>query len=238
MALTVQSLYILASGAERAKEQLDIVSNNVANVDTPGFKKILMEEFSQHIPKNRGDAYNLMVFPRFKRTDVILSQGALRKTGNPLDLALKGSGFFAVKGKSGEIYTRNGHFFVNSDGKLVDQNGNPVLDISGKEIFLTGSEKVTVTSDGEVYEGNRKVGILKIVDYQKVKPLGDSYYQGIGTPMATDAKILQGFLENSNVSPIKEMVELIEAQRRFEIYGNLMRALDYVNVKSTEIGKL
>ncbi len=238
MALTVQPLYVLASGSERAKEQLDIVTNNIANVNTPGFKRILMEEFSQHIPRNRGDSYNLLIFPRFKRTDVVLEQGALRKTGNPLDVALKGRGFFAVKTKAGEVYTRNGHFFIGPDGTLVDANGNPVLDISDREIVLRGESKVTITEDGVVYDGDRKVGVLKIVDFSSVKPLGNSYYAGNGQPMATDAAVLQGYLEDSNVNPVKEMVRLIEAQRRFEIYGNLIRGLDQLNLKSNEIGKV
>ena len=238
MALTVQPLYVLAAGSERAKEQLNIVTNNIANVNTPGFKRVLMEEFSQHIPKNRGDSYNLLIFPRFKQTDVVLEQGALKKTGNPLDVALKGRGFFAVKTKAGEVYTRNGHFFIGPDGKLVDANGNPVLDISGGEIVLSGESKVTITEDGVVYDGDRKVGVLKVVDFSSVKPLGNSYYRGIGRPMATDAAVLQGYLEDSNVNPVKEMVKLIEAQRRFEIYGNLIRGLDQLNLKSNEIGKV
>ena len=238
MALTVQPLYVLAAGGERAKEQLDIITNNIANVDTPGFKRIMMEEFSQHIPNNRGDSYNLLVFPRFKQTDVILTQGSLRKTGNPLDVALKGSGFFAVRTRAGEVYTRNGHFFLDSNGRLVDQNGNPVLDISGREIVLTSETGVTITEDGVVYDGDRKAGVLKIVDFASVKPLGNSYYQGFGQPQATDAAVLQGYLEDSNVNPVKEMVELIEAQRRFEIYGNLIRSLDQMNLRSNEIGKV
>ncbi len=238
MAITLQTLYILASGAERAKERLNVTTNNIANVNTPGFKKILMEEFSQHIPNNKGDAYNLMVFPRFKQTHVVLTQGALRKTGNPLDLALKGRGFFAVKVGNGEVYTRNGHFFIDSNGKLVDQNGNPVLDISGKEIFLNGEMEVTVTKDGEVFQGGKKVAVLKIVDFQSVKPLGNSYYQGMGNPTATDAEVLQGFLEDSNVNVVKEMVNLIEEQRRFEMYGNVIRAIDRMNGRSNEIGKV
>jgi len=238
MALTVQPLYILAAGGERAKEQLDIVTNNIANVNTPGFKRVLMEEFSQHIPKNRGDSYNLLIFPRFKQTDVVLEQGALKKTGNPLDVALKGRGFFAVKTKAGEVYTRNGHFFIDADGKLVDANGNPVLDISDREIVLNSESNVTITEDGVVYEGNKKVAVLKIVDFSSVKPLGNSYYAGNGQPIATDAAVLQGYLEESNVNPVKEMVKLIEAQRRFEIYGNLIRGLDQMNLRSNEIGKV
>ncbi|WP_456342023.1 flagellar hook-basal body protein [Thermovibrio sp.] len=238
MALTVQSLYVLAAGGERASEQLETVTNNVANANTPGFKKLLEEEMSQHIPDNGADAYNLLIFPRFKATHVILSQGPLKKTGARLDLALQGRGFFAVKTKGGELYTRNGHFFVDALGRLVDSKGNPVLDISGGEIVLQGSGKVTITEDGVVYEGNTQVGILKIVDFDSVKPVGDSYYRGLGTPQPTDARVLQGYLEGSNVNLVKEMVNLIEAQRRFEIYGNVIRGLGNMNLKSNEVGKV
>ncbi len=237
MALIFQASYILAAGGERAIEQLDTVTNNIANVNTPGFKRLIEEEMSQHVP-NGGDAYNLLIFPRFKTTHVILEQGNLIKTGNPLDLALKGEGFFTIKVGNSEVYTRNGHFFINNNGKLVDSKGNPVLDIDGNEITLEEGIPVTVTQDGVIFQKNRKVAVLKIVSFQSVKPLGDSYYTGVGTPSATDAAILQGFLESSNVNPVKEMVELINAQRRFEMYGSLLRSLDRLNLKSNEIGKV
>jgi len=238
MALTVQPLYLLAAGGERALEELTVTANNIANVNTPGFKRILIEEMSQHVPQNKGDAYNLLIFPRFKATHPILSQGAIKKTGAPLDLAIKGRGFFAVKTPGGELYTRNGHFFIDSAGRLVDSKGNPVLDISGGEITLQEGAKVTITEDGVVYQDGVEVGILKIVDFNSVRPVGDSYYAGIGEPMPTDGAVLQGYLESSNVEPIKEMVNLIEAQRRFEIYGGLIRGLDALNQRANEIGKV
>ena len=238
MALDTQTLYLLAAGGERAFEQLNATTNNIANLNTPGFKKILLEEMSQHLPQNKGDAYNLLIYPRFKATHPVLTQGALRETGAPLDLALKGRGFFAVKTKGGELYTRNGHFTVDPLGRIVDQNGNPLLDISGREIVLQGRGKVEITKDGVVYEDGVEVGIVKIVDFDSVRPVGDSYYEGVGEPMPTDAQVLQGYLESSNVNPVKEMVNLIEAQRRFEIYGNLIRGLEQLNMSATEIGKV
>jgi len=238
MALTVQALYVLAAGGKRAIEQLDVTTNNIANVNTPGFKKIFEEEMSQHIPENKGDANNLLIFPRFKTTHVILEQGSLRKTDNPLDLALKGEGFFTVKVKDKVVYTRNGHFFVDSKGRLVDSKGNPVLDITDKEIVLDPKESVYVSKDGTVYQGNRKVAVLKIVNFNSVKPVGDSYYESSETPQPSVADVLQGYLESSNVDPVKEMVELINAQRRFEMYGTLIRGLDELNTKSNEIGKV
>jgi len=238
MSVDVQTVYLLSAGAERALEQLSTTTNNLANLNTPGFKRLVEEEFSQHVPLNGGDAYNALIFPRFKSTHVVLTEGPIRRTGNPLDLALKGQGFFAVKGPRGELYTRNGHFSINGSGVLVDANGNPVLDVSGKEIVVNGNGPVTVTPDGVVYEGGAEVGVLKVVNFDKVKPVGDSYYVGLGSPQATDAEVLQGYLELANVNPVKEMVNLIDAQRRFEIYGNLTRALAQLDLKTNEIGKV
>ncbi len=237
MALVFQASYILAAGGERAIEQLNTVTNNIANVNTPGFKRLIEEEMSQHVP-NGGDAYNLLIFPRFKKTHIVLEQGNLMKTDSPLDLALKGEGFFAVKVGNSEVYTRNGHFFINGDGRLVDSKGNPVLDIGGSEIVLEEGVPITITRDGVLFQRSRKVAVLKIVNFPSVRPLGDSYYAGVGTPSATDATVLQGFLESSNVNPVKEMVELIKTQRRFEMYGNLLKALDRLNLKSNEIARV
>jgi flagellar basal-body rod protein FlgG len=103
---------------------------------------------------------------------------------------------------------------------------------------LDGTKPVTITKDGVIYQGDVKVAVLKIVAFDSVSPVGNSYYKGNGKPQPTEAEVLQGYLEMSNVDPLKEMVELINAQRRFEMYGNLIRGLDQLNQRSNEIGKV
>ncbi len=238
MAINFQPIYILASGAERAKDNLDTVSNNLANINTPGFKKLILREMTQNIPDNPGDSKELFNFVRFNDTPVILNQGSLKETKRQLDLAITGDGFFVIKDNAGNTFlTRNGHFFLDKSGTLVDQNGNQILDENGNPITVDPSKKILVTKDGTIYQDNNLVAKLQIVNYQSVSPVGSSYYQPSGSQIASSYQIHQGFLENSNVNGIKEMIDLIQANRRFDIYGNLIRALDQLEQKTHEIGR-
>lgn len=237
MAVNFQPIYILASGGERALEQLDVVTNNLSNVNTPGFKKLILKEMSQKIPDNKGQAKELLVFPRFQDTPVVLQQGMLKKTDSPFDIAIEGDGFFKVQLKDNIVLTRNGNFKMDSNGFLVDSNGNPVLDENNKKIKLDPKKSMTITQDGGIFQEGLLVAKLAVSDFDSIKSLGNSYYTPNGNEKKANFKILQGFLENSNVDPIKSMVDLINSQRRMEIYGNLMRSLDDIEQKSTEIGR-
>jgi flagellar basal-body rod protein FlgG len=237
MGINFEPIYVLASGGKRALEQLDTITNNLSNVDTPGFKKLILKEMSQKIVDNPGQTKELFVFPRFEGTPVVLSQGMLRKTDNPLDVAIDGDGFFQIRFKNQIMLTRNGHFKLDKDGTLVDVNSNPVLDTNGNTIKLNPNQNITITQDGSIYQNNQLVGKLSVVNYESVKPLGESYYIPDGKQKNSDYKIQQGFLENANVNPIESMVELINAQRRMEMYGNLMKSLDNLEQKSVEIGR-
>ncbi|NPA52963.1 MAG: flagellar hook-basal body protein [Aquificae bacterium] len=238
MGINFQPIYILASGAERAKDKLDTTSNNLANVNTPGFKKIILREMSQNIPNNPKDAKELFTFVRFNDTPVILEQGSLKKTERNLDLAIQGDGFFTIRDSAGNTFlTRNGHFFVDPSGTLIDQNNNLILDQNNNPITIDPTKNITITKDGTIYQNNTQIAKLQILTYQSVNPVGNSYYTGTGNPIPPKYQIHQGFLENSNTNSIKEMINLIEAHRRFDIYGNLMRALDQLEQKTHEIGR-
>lgn len=241
MAINFQPIYVLASGGERALEQIDNTTNNLANVNTAGFKKIVMRELSQKIPQNKEQKGDLLVFPRFKDTVVITTQGGLRKTDNPLDVAIQGKGYFQVETPNGIMLTRNGHFFFNKDGYLVDENGNYVLNNAGVKIALNPDQRIGtniyINQEGQIFQDNQEIGRLGIVNYEKVKPVGYTYYKPDGNQIDAEYTILQGFLEDSNVNPIEEMTQLITHQRRMEIYGNLMKGLDNIEQKTNEIGR-
>ncbi|SNZ08134.1 flagellar basal-body rod protein FlgG [Persephonella hydrogeniphila] len=240
MALNFQPIYILASGGERALENLNVVTNNLANVNTPGFKKLLLREMSQYLPENKGDSSHLFVFPRFNDTPVINTQGNLIKTDAPFDLAIFGKGFFGIETPNGIKYTRNGHFLRNGEGFLVDSNGNYLLNEQGKRIRITDITKpINILDDGTVYSGNEVVGKIMVRNFSSVRPDSESYYipDNNAQEIPAEYQIKQGYLEQSNVNGIEAMIELINAQRRFEIYGNLMRSLDQMEQKSNEIGR-
>ena len=152
-------------------------------------------------------------------TSLDLSQGAIQKTGNPLDVAIQGSAFFAVQTPNGVMYTRNGGFQVSSTGQLVTQAGDPVLGDKGPITMLPGA--VSISTDGTISFGGAVAGKIRLANFPAGTTLtteGNSYYSApadIEQP-STDSKVLQGALENSNVNPILAMVELITAQRSAE----------------------
>ena len=237
MALDLQSIYILASGGSRAMEQLDTVTNNLANVNTDGFKKLVIKEMSQRLDENGGDANHLFVFPRFQEALVYNKQGNLKATDNPYDLAIEGEGLFKVMTKDGALYTRNGHFFMNSEGKLVDKNGNFLLSTDEKPITLDPKAPFSVSEDGVIFQNGEQVATIAIESYEKIEAVGDTYYKPAGAMQEPDYRIKQGYLEQSNVNAVTEMTAMITAHRRFEIYSNMIRSLDQLNQKTNEIGK-
>ncbi len=236
MSLDMQSIYVLASGGSRAMEQLDTTTNNLANVNTTGFKKMLIKEMSQRLDENGSDSNHLFVFPRFQESLIQKEQGPLKQTGAPLDIALQGSGYLMVRSGNKDVLTRNGHLFLNQDGVLVDEKGNSVLDSQNKPIKLE-SKRVDITEDGTIYQDGEKVAKLALVDSDKIEALGGGYYKAIGSVTLAKAKVHQGFLEGSNVNPVLEMTSLITAQRRFEMFSNVIKSLDQLNQKTNDIAK-
>lgn len=241
MAINFQPIYVLASGGERALEQIDNTTNNIANVNTSGFKKLIVRELSQEIPQNKGQKGDLLVFPRFKDTVVITMQGGLRKTDNPLDVTIQGKGYFQVETPNGVMLTRNGHFFFDKNGFLVDENDNYVLNNAGVRIALNTEQRIGtniyINPKGQIFQDNQQIGTLGIVNYEKIKPVGYTYYEPDGNQIEAEYTILQGFLEDANVNPIEEMTNLISHQRRMDIYGNLIKGLDNIEQKTNEIGR-
>ena len=237
MALDMQATYILASGGSRAMEQLDTVTNNLANINTTGFKEMVIKEMSQRLDENGGDSNHLFVFPRFKESILNLSQGSLKWTQNPLDVAIDGTGFFVVQKGNRQLLTRDGHFLINNEGYLVDHNGNFVLDTANKPIKIEGQGELSITDKGNIFQDGENIATILIKNYDKINIVGNTYYEPQGNEVAADYKIRQGYLELSNVNPVLEMADMIVAQRRFDMYSNIIKSLDQLNQKTNEIGR-
>lgn len=236
MALDYQGIYILGSGMLLQERKLDLTANNMANADTVGFKKDLMLVSTWRTPNNQPyagmspeDPAKNFLYPIVERTYTDLSQGVARDTQNPLDFAIEGEGFFAVRDGQGNVYyTRNGNFRLDKDGYLVNAQGYRVLSDSLQEIRIEG--QVQAAKDGTLFvNGNlvARLGVFSLTNPQKV---GDTLFVGTAAP-ATNYRILQGVLENSNVNIIQEMVNLIQAARAHEVYSNLIRSLDSLQEK-------
>jgi flagellar basal-body rod protein FlgF len=245
------SIYMAATGALASEKRLQILSNNLANVNTAGFKKDrgrfhafnLSEGAAAAQPPvtgGRSDAPNFwMQFSSF--TD--FSSGELKKTGNPYDLALNGKGFFCVQTPDGIQYTRRGDFTINADETLVTQDGWPVLGSSGEIQVKMKSpsndmREFTVSEDGYLTVDGSQIDRIRVVDFpiaDGLEKLGHNYYRATN-PYASeevleDISVQQGFLENSNVNVIQAMTELIEVLRGYESYHKIMRSMDDMNAR-------
>jgi len=237
MSVDMQPSYVLASGASRAMEQLDIQANNLANVSTPGFKKLLMTEMSQAVPDAKRGEEDLFVFSRFSESRVMLQQGGLIETDSKNDMALSGDGFFEVRRGGETVLTRQGKMRLDIKGFLLDDHGGNFIDAKGKPIRLDTVLPFTVSNDGSILQDGIAKAKLSIKSYESVAPAGAHYYRPDGDQVKTDVTVRQGFLEDSNLNATEAMVSLIESQRRFEIYGNLIRSLDQLEQKANEIGR-
>jgi flagellar basal-body rod protein FlgF/flagellar basal-body rod protein FlgG len=212
---------------------LDSVANNLANVNTSGFKSE-RNQFSSVLANasvTGASPLNLAVnnYGVLGGTRLDLSEGSLQKTGNDLDFAIDGSGFFVVQTAAGRMYTRNGTFQVAANGQLVTPEGDPVLGEKGT-INVSGG-KVHVGPDGTLSVDGAVAGRLKIVDFPattQITSIGKTYYSAPANSEieASKSSIQQGVIEASNVNPVSSAVELINVQRQAEM---MERALSFFN---------
>ncbi len=220
--------YAACAGLAAKMQALDVAANNLANVSTTGFRG-QSATFQSVLAGVRGRAANgtqlINEFGVLNTPSLNSSQGNLESTGNPLDVAIEGPGFFAVQTGEGVRYTRNGSFRVSANGQLLSASGDPVLGEQGPLELANGS--VTISGDGTISIDGALAGKLRVVEFPPSTPItsaGRSYYsapQAAATP-ATQSTLEQGKLESSNVNPVAEAVELISLQRNAEM---LQRAL-------------
>jgi flagellar basal-body rod protein FlgF len=213
------------------ERQLDVVANNVANVNTTGYKadKSLFQEYltsgahqDNFVGRDRRVSY---VTDRATYHD--FAQGAAEQTKNPLDVAIDGKAFLVVQTPGGERYTRDGSLQINSQGQLVTATGNPVLGTSGPIVFQPTEKQINIAPDGNVtvLEGTNRIdsvrGKLRLVSFAQpqrlVKEGANLYSSGPGSASQPDTTsvVRQGFIEKSNVNSVSEMSKMIEVTRAY-----------------------
>ena len=209
-------LITAASGMKARMDSLDMLANNMANSGTAGFKTD--REF-----------YNLyeQQLPTVERQYTDFSQGQLVATGNPLNVALNGKGFFALNAPSGVVYTRAGNFRVSTGNQLETQEGYTLRNVldNGKPVQVDPRQQVTIGKDGTVSQAGQTLGQIEIAQpaspSDTLKKLGSTYFALVdkdGTaPTATDTEVLQGQIEQSNVPVADSAVKLVSVMRQFEM---------------------
>ena len=224
------ALYVGLSRQIVLRRQMDIVANNIANADTNGFKvESLLTAETPGPPASTFEGPKPVKFVAANGVARDFGQGALRRTDAPFDMAVEGQGFFKVNTKSGDRFTRDGHFRMDDLGRLVTQGGDPVADDGGGEITLDPQKgQFTVAADGTVSQGQErvaKIGVYQFANLGALDKTGDNLYQNASNQqptLATDAKVRQGMLEGSNVNPIVEITRMIEVNRAYEQVTRMM----------------
>ena len=216
--------YIALSRLDAQQRAMDVISNNIANANTDGFKaqRILFSDYlSQQHGVNAPQGGATLAYTQDRATYLDQKDGSLSQTGNPLDLALTGPGFFTVSTPSGPRLTRSGRFGLLSDGRVADASGNLLLDTGGNPLQLSPSDtKIRISGNGTVSTENGAVGQIGVVtvdDTNQLVPEGGKLYRATtGTTAATQPKVSQGMVESSNVQPITELTKMIQTQREFQ----------------------
>jgi len=215
--------YIAGSAGQIAQRKLNDISHNLANVNTVGFMAN-RSSFSTQLSSHQAGAstQGAGAFPKYGNQFLDMQEGVIKKTGNDLDFAIQGLGFFRVGLADGsEAYTRAGNFKLDASGALLTQGGYPVLNANGRPIRLQPGH-ITATQDGALAVDGAKVdsfGLVQILDPSKVDKSSESLLKTpVANTQATTPDILvhQGSLEGSNVNAIQAMTELIDTMRSYQ----------------------
>jgi flagellar basal-body rod protein FlgF len=229
-----------ASGLRSRMESLDMLANNLANADTGGYKTD-REFYSLYVAPEAAGADSSVSMPVIERAWTDFSQGVIRPTGNPLDLALSGKGFFSVDGPAGPLYTRQGAFKLSPAGLLVTTEGYPVRLVGGRQLQASSSAPIEIGVDGGVSQQGEALGQLAVMNFADAGTLakhGSNYYQS-ADPMASPApasgvEVQQGRLESSNVGTAESAVRLVSVMRQFEMLHKAISIGAEMNKKAVE----
>jgi flagellar basal-body rod protein FlgG len=235
----IKGIYTAGRSLQQRTQNIDSVSNNLANLSTVGYKREI--PFSEMVNE-------------FGETEIrkltSMVQGEIIHTNNPMDLAISGKGFFVVKNENGDLeLTRDGKFKISDEGFLVDKNGRPVMgkggEISLQDSMLTNMDTITIDKNGELKVDEKvydKLLIVKVQDESSMKrSAGANFIPGssgfIEVP-ENEYGISQGFLEQANTNPIIEMEEMIQVSKNYESAQKIIAALDRSMEDAISIGKI
>jgi len=215
--------YIALSGQSALKREMSVIANNLANMNTTAYKGEKMM-FVEHLVKSKGG--NSFIPQKLTYTrDVAqyqnFAEGPIKNTGNTFDVAIHGDGYFVVETPDGEQYTRNGHFQLNNDGKLVNLSDQAVLSDAGTPFFFGPEDKdIEITVDGLVSTKNGEIGKFRIVKFdtpQNLQKRASGLFFTEDQPVdVTNPTLLQKSLEGSNVNPMAEITKMINVQRAYD----------------------
>lgn len=241
----IRGMHETGSAMKPMMARLEVIANNLANINTVGFKRD--DVFPTLLSDAVGKDGRVTEFATRAGTD--LSEGSLMQTNNPLDVALQGRGFFALDTPQGVRYTRNGCFGLAVDGTLTGAGGFPVLGVEGRVRFPDVQQlargAVVISETGEISFDGKAIGRLRIVDPARpaeMKKEGNSLFVASADALPADLEpdtvaVKQGFLEESNVDGIEEMITMIELMRAFESNQKAAQQQDATLERTMDVGR-
>ena len=227
-------------------DQQDQIANNLANINTTGFKQsgLFVKSFNTFLENDQLQPFNNSDM-RVDDVYIDYREGPMKKTGEPFDLYLKGRGFFTIMTDEGVAYTRNGNFSLDREGFLVTSDGSKIMAEDGY-IRVDREQEITINEDGEILQGGEQRAVLKITDFDSpytFRRTGESRFIPLvpGTPgkESPGFSVRQGYLEGSNVDMIRNMVQMISSYRNFEADQKALQAQDETLDKAVnQVGKI
>jgi len=233
------ALYTATSGAVSRMQALDVVSNNLANVNTTGFKRDMVG-FEVQL-SNAQDSGGPGII-KLNSTTTDQRQGTLRRTDNPLDVAINGRGFFKIDSPQGTAYTRQGNFALDNQGRLITSAGFQVVGDGGPITIPDPDARITFAEDGAISVNGNEVARLSLFDFEdgsSLKKLGKGLFQppaGLEPQTVAAPHLAQGALEGSNVKLLEEMTRMISYQREYETFQKMIRTYSDLAAKANDIG--
>ncbi len=236
----IYGLYQSAAGMMVNEYRQNVLANNLANAETVGFKRDVAT-FAERIPaaragRRRGESNDLLRTLTggtwLARTATDFAEGAMIRTERPLDVALAGPGFLRVRAGGKEYLTRDGRMVMTPEGRLVSAtDGAQVLGRAGQPIVLNPrGGQVTIDEDGRILQGGHPVswlGVVDVQDYDRLRKVGAGRFLAQDAkPTRAPAKVMAGFVENSGVEPVRELVNMIEASRAFQFNAQMVTLQD------------
>ncbi len=247
-----QGFYQLTSGMLSQGRRLDVIANNMSNVSTIGYKSDLYTDstFRAYMVSRIGNqdksareeigGSSYILAPSVLYTDY--TQGAIEASNLPLDFALVGDGFFAIRSNAGLAYSRNGSFSLDNEGYLCLPDEGRVLDRNGSPIRL-GTDQINVNQAGEIFgpDGGfiAQLGVFSFPDNEALVRNERSLFEGAGAQLTNDVQVMWKYVERSNIDLVAQMVNMISSQRALQSAAQLSKMYDQLMTKaSNEIGRL
>jgi flagellar basal-body rod protein FlgG len=248
----IRGLYTSASAMQTNTKRMNVTSNNLANADTDGYKKegTVQRSFnemliSRYDNNGKEELGTLGTGVEVDQSYTDFREGNIQHTNNKLDLAIKGSGFFALQTPEGIRYSRNGNFYLNDQNQIVDSQGNFLLNQDNEPIQIVPGREISINNQGQIFLGElegERINLVDFENYEQLTKMGNNLYQaeeGIEEIEVNQSSIMQGYLEGSNVNIVEEMVSMIEVTRAYESNQKVIQTIDNSLDKAVnDVGRL